>query len=288
LSVPLFEHFWVTCLDIGRLPANEEFEYSSQIRRIAGSHDKAFSICKVNFHNEDFEKAKQRRSDDLLTYFALEFFGKRNAYSRMPQSFQRDIKSFFGKYSNARNLGKDLLYSIAAPEIIYKACIEANKTLPAGVLNEDHDLIFHKKYLNKCPKELRVFIGCAIQLYGELEEVDLIKAHIRSGKVTFMVHEGFYDRPIPLLKERIKIKLAEQDIDFFDYVGEFKPQPLLWKSNYIDDSFSDCSKQSLFDNKLRKLSIIENNRIGLIELNKMLASKGMQISGYQLRDIKAL
>jgi len=282
----LFEHFWATCMDAGRLPANEEFEYSSQIRKIAGSHDKALSICKINFENKDFEKAQQRRVDDLLTYFALEFFGKRNAYSRMPQSFQRDIKSFFGKYSDARNQGKDLLYSIAKPEIIYKACIDANKTLPASVLNEDHDLIFHKKYLNECPKELRIFIGCAIQLYGELEEVDLIKAHIRSGKVTFMVHEGFYDSPIPLLKERIKIKLAEQDIDFFDYVDEFKPQPLLWKSSYIDDSFADHRKQTLFDNKLRKLAIIKNDRIGLIELNKMLTSKGKKISGYQLRDIK--
>lgn len=33
-------------------------------------------------------------------------------------------------------------------------------------------------------------------------------------------------KEVPLLTERIKIKLRELDIDFFDYVGDYEPTPL--------------------------------------------------------------
>ena len=75
---------------------------------------------------------------------------------------------------------------------------------------------------------LRIYIGCAIQLYGDIEEMQLIKAHIRSGKVSLMRYKD-WEKETPLLIERIKIKLRDQDIDFFDYVGEYEPTPLLNK-----------------------------------------------------------
>lgn len=228
----LFEDFWYTCLDLGRLPANDEFENSEQIRHVIDSHNKAFTLCKQYFDIEQYHQSQQGRTDDLLVYFALSFFKKRDAYQRMPQSLQRDIKAFFGQYTSARDLGKELLFSVSKPELIYNACVEANNTLPASQLNEQHDLIFHKQYLNQCPKELRVYVGCATQIYGELDEVSLIKAHIVSGKVTLQVYDD-WKKETPMLTERIKIKLREQDIDFFDYVGDFKPQPLLNKKDYL-------------------------------------------------------
>ena len=38
----LFEHFWETTLELGRIPANSEFEDSERLRRVVGSHKKAF------------------------------------------------------------------------------------------------------------------------------------------------------------------------------------------------------------------------------------------------------
>jgi DNA phosphorothioation-associated putative methyltransferase len=229
----LFEDFWYTCLDLGRLPANDEFEQSYHIRQVIDSHNKAFTLCKQYFDIEQFNQAQQTRADDLLVYFALSFFKKRDAYVRMPQSLQRDIKELLGKYSIARDLGKELLFSVSEPELIYNACVEAYEKLPASQLNEQHDFIFHKQYLNECPKALRVYIGCATQMYGELDEVSLIKAHIQSGKVTLQVYDD-WAKEVPMLTERIKIKLREQDIDFFDYVGEFEPQPLENKTDFLD------------------------------------------------------
>ena len=78
---------------------------------------------------------------------------------------------------------------------------------------------------------LRIYIGCATQLYGDIENFDLIKAHIRSGKVSLMRYDD-WNKDEPLLLERIKIKLRELDIDFFEYRGEFSPAPLLNKERY--------------------------------------------------------
>jgi DNA phosphorothioation-associated putative methyltransferase len=229
---PLFEDFWYTCLDLGRMPANDEFEQHAHICQVTGSHSKAFKLCLQYFDQEQYDQAQQERTADLLVYFALGFFKRRNAYVRMPQSLQRDIKAFFGKYTDARDQGKALLFSVSDVQVIYRACIEAHAALPASQLNGQHDLIFQKQYLNQCPKELRVYIGCATQLYGELDNINLIKAHIESGKVSLMAYDD-WEKEKPLLKERIKIKLRDQDIDFFDYYGPYEPPPLEDKQVFI-------------------------------------------------------
>jgi DNA phosphorothioation-associated putative methyltransferase len=232
----LLEDFWYTCLDLGRLPANDEFEQAENLKHACSSFNKAFTICEQYFDQELFEQAKKERHNDLLVYFALSFFNKkREIFSRMPEALKRDIKAFFGKYSIGRELGKELLFSVSDVDVIYKSCITAHSTLPASELNGQHDLVFHKDYLNMCPVELRIYVGCATQLYGDLDSISLIKAHIVSGKVSLMGYDD-WNKDIPLLFERIKIKMREQEIDFFDYVGDYEPQPLTNKSSYVDDN----------------------------------------------------
>ncbi|TMN93896.1 hypothetical protein CWB61_18905, partial [Pseudoalteromonas sp. S407] len=68
------------------------------------------------------------------------------------------------------------------------------------------------------------------------------KIHIKSGKVTLLGFEGFDTTPLPQLKERVKIKMAEQDVDFFDYIIEEKRTLLLDKIKYIDETFDDYKK----------------------------------------------
>ena len=80
-----------------------------------------------------------------------------------------------------------------------------------------------------------MYIGCAIQLYGELDNINLIKAHIESGKVSLMAYDD-WEKEQPLLKERIKIKLRDQDIDFFDYYGPYEPVPLEDKQAFIENT----------------------------------------------------
>jgi len=229
----IFEAFWRCCLDMGRLPGNDEFEFSDELRQICGSLNKAHAQCLDYFDDDEFQKAVTRRKSDLIVYFALSYFAKRPTYTRMPTRLQRDIKEFFGIYTDARNAGYEELMKIAEPEAISIACNEAAKTLPAGKLNQGHDFIFHKDLLNHSPPLLRIYIGCAVELYGDIDQVDLVKAHFYSGKVSFMIYDDFKKRE-PLLIERAKINLRTQKIDFFDYIPpDYMPVPLTDKNNYL-------------------------------------------------------
>ena len=228
----LFTDFWEASLDLGRIPANSEFEFSDQIRRVAGSHNKAHNALLEHFGTELFEEAKQKRREDLLVYFSLAQFERRKAQSKMPDSLKRDLKAFFNSYNNAIDEAQELLFSVGDPYIIEKACNKAYEDIGCGELADGHSLTFHKDFLGEIPPELRVYIGCATQLYGDTDDMHLIKAHIRSGKVSLMRYEN-WESKTPMLIERIKIKLRELDVDFFDYVGEFKPMPLVNKDIFI-------------------------------------------------------
>ena len=135
-------------------------------------------------------------------------------------------------------------------ELISDACQRAHEQLPASVLEQDVGLTFHKRFLNLCPPPLRIYVGCSLQMYGDLLSIDLIKVHIQSGKVTLLGYDDFEGKQIPLLTERIKIKMAEQDIDFFDYVLGYEPPPLLNKSALLDENDPSYPSQKKFDEKL--------------------------------------
>ena len=230
-NIELFSDYWQLTLDLGRIPANNEFEFSDQIRKISGSHMKAHSSLINFFGGNVFEEAATKRQDDLLVYFALSLFDKRRPQTQMPERLKRDIKVFFDSYSHAIEEAKEILFSVSDTKVIKTACQSAYKILGCGLMEEGHSYTFHKKYIGDCPKELRIYIGCATQLYGDLDDIHLIKAHITSGKVSLMGYDN-WNKKEPLLLERIKIKLREQDVDFFDYIGEFTPTPLINKDIY--------------------------------------------------------
>ena len=214
-NIVLFKDFWGASLDLGRIPANSEFEFSEQIRKIAGSHKQAHErLC--NYFDQGEYSAVNRRRDDLLVYFSLGLFDKRRPYSQMPEGLKRDIKAFFTSHKLAIDEATELLFSVGNPEVIYKACEDAYQTIQCGVMDENHSFTFHKSFLNDLNAKIRVYVGCASNLYGDLEDVDLIKTHIRSGKVTFLEYSD-WSTPTPTLQYRIKVRLRELDIDFFDH-----------------------------------------------------------------------
>ncbi len=230
--IELFTDFWEICLDLGRIPANDEFDFSDRLRQVAGSHNKAHQALVKHFGEDLLNEAHQKRRDDLLVYFALGLFEKRQAQIKMPNSLKRDIKAFFSSYTAAIDEARKILFLVGDTTIIQKACELAHQQFRCGDMQEGHSYTFHKNLLFDAPKELRIYIGCATQLYGDLDDIQLIKVHITSGKVSLMGYKD-WETETPLLVERIKIKMREQDIDFFDYIGRYEPIPLVNKSLFI-------------------------------------------------------
>lgn len=225
----LFVDFWEASLQLGRIPSHSEFEFSERLRTISGSHKKAFDALKDYFGEELFIEAQQARCDNLLVYLALGQFARRKPYSTMPDDLKRDIQTFFGSYSNALALSTKLLFSVGNPATIAETARQAFNKIQIGEFNDNHSWIIPKDLLNELPPALRIYVGCASQLYGDLNDIDLIKIYFTSGKVSLMKYDDF-TKEQPLLIQRIKIKLRELDIDFFEYGGEEPPLKLITAS----------------------------------------------------------
>jgi len=246
----LFEEFWGQSLAFGRLPANNEFSRSEELRVLCSSHQKSLDLLTTIYSHESYSEATKARRDDLLVHYALGLFGRRRPYKHMPERLQKDVKHFFGNYTKAIQEATELLFSVGKPELINNYCTKAYKKLGRGRLESSQAFTIHKNDVELLPVPLRVYLGCATQLYGDIDTVDLVKIHIRSGKVSLMKYDDFEGKPLPLLLERIKIKLREQSIDFFVYGKKFEPQPVYLKSEYISDEFPNYKKQATFDKRL--------------------------------------
>jgi DNA phosphorothioation-associated putative methyltransferase len=277
----LYEYLWESALDLGRCPVTQELEQAEPIKQAFGSIRKGFDSVLSCYDNEIYQQARQAKRNDLLVYFALEKFSGRKPYTHLPDSLKRDVKAFFGDYKAAQAQATELLFSAGKVEVIFEACEQAKDL---GYLQDNHSLTLHTALIGNLPPVLRVYVGCATQLYGDVETADLVKIHIRSGKVSLMVYDDFEGKPLPELQERIKIKLRTQDIDFFDYVGEYQPQPLYLKSLYIPESYPCFDKQRKFDAKLLKTELFDLSGFGpkrdvfyeVLEANK-LAVRGFQL-----------
>ena len=125
------------------------------------------------------------------------------------------------------------LFSVGRPEVIEQKAEGAFVKDQIGEFNEGHSWIIPKALLPELPPELRIYVGCATQLYGDLEPIHLIKIHFTSGKVSLLRYDDF-SKETPLLVQRIKIKLRELEVDFFEYGGEYEPLPLSQKQHYCN------------------------------------------------------
>ncbi|MGL4757046.1 MAG: DNA phosphorothioation-associated putative methyltransferase, partial [Aeromonadaceae bacterium] len=282
----LFNAFWQQCLGLGRVPANEEFARSDELRALSGSHRQALLLL-TETENEQSQLLAQARADhieDLLVYFALNLFDKRKPYTQLPDELKRDIKAFFGDYRTLQQRAVALLYAISSPQQIAAACQLAHQQLPASLLFADHALLLHKRYISELPALLRVYVGAASQLYGELDEIDVVKIHIQSGKVSLMGYNDF-EQPIPYLRERVKIKMAEQDVDFFDYVDEQRRPPLLNKSYLLPAEHPDFAKQRSLEQRLGALlgvDLSQDLNLSRIEFEAGLKQAEVRIGGFRL------
>lgn len=280
----LFGQFWQAALELGRCPQADEFKKFEEIRTISGSVAKALRILLEIEGLDDYELAVTQRSQDLLLFFAMSLFEKRRPYTQLPERLKRDIKAFFNDHNSAFKLAAELLFKIADTEAIEATCNQAHQSLPASILNPGHSLIFHKDHLTALPLLLRVYVGAGMQLYGELDDIDLIKIHITSGKLTLTGYDDF-EKSVPFLKERVKIKMAEQDIDFFDYINEAKRPPLLNRALYLPSSSPVYEQQQSFDKRLAKLlgtSSTEEAILTRIAYDQALEQAAKQVKGFKL------
>ncbi|RLA39906.1 MAG: peptidase M15, partial [Gammaproteobacteria bacterium] len=153
-----------------------------------------------------------------------------------------------------------------------------------GLYKPSESLEFHTTLVDQLPPILRLYVGCASVLYGDYRDADLIKIHIRSGKLTIMKFDDFEGKPLPRMIERVKIKLREQEIDYFDYVDNFEPPYRYRKSLYINEEFPCYPEQIVFEEALESLGLFDFSGYGPrpAELKEGLSAHRYELEGFNL------
>jgi DNA phosphorothioation-associated putative methyltransferase len=220
----LLNALWETRIKLGRVPDRSEVADSDEIAKRFDSMSAALRFIQSRIENADaiLEQARLSRLDDLLVYFAEFQFQQRKPYRHLEAGLQRDVKAFFGEYRQALDAGRDLLFAAGRTETMDAACREAAEQ-GLGWLDEGQSLHTHTSLIAQLPAVLRAYVGCGLRLYGDPGDCDLIKIHIRSGKLTLMRFDDFLGKPLPRLLQRVKLKLRAQDFDLFYYGDEYAP-----------------------------------------------------------------
>jgi DNA phosphorothioation-associated putative methyltransferase len=217
LNKELFDQFWQVMLDLGRSPEPGEFDRLREVRVAAGGLNKAVGLVAANNGTEMWQMAKKARSEDVLVYLAMTQFRKRFLRREIPQRIKYDIRSFFGDLNAAQEQARQLLFAAGDPGEVELAV----EGLTYGVFDRDEmQFIFHRSVLGKLPPILRVYVHCGALRYGNPEEADLIKIHVRSGKLTFLQYDNFDRKRHPVLQTRIKINLRTQFVQVFDHSAD--------------------------------------------------------------------
>ncbi|MFT3953796.1 MAG: DNA phosphorothioation-associated putative methyltransferase [Piscinibacter sp.] len=281
---PELDRLWATALDLGRLPEPEEIDYLEALTAQVGSLSKAFRLLSKHYDYSLLEAAAKTRTDDVRLYLAAQQFSRRPAYRQLEPRLQRDIKAFFGDYRSAQASGLRLLVDAADPSRLLEACQQAAAT-GLGWLDADHSLQLHVSLVERLPAILRAYVACGLILWDSISEVQLIKIHIGSGKLTLMEFDDFDTSPAPLLCRRIKVNVRKQDYDLFEYGSREYPKPLLYrKSRCLHEDYPGYAEQLAFDEALEATGILGGSEFGPPpeKLEELLEARRLAVDGMRL------
>ena len=289
----LIDALWRRALELGRLPAMDELEeaVATEIEQVFGSLKKATRLAHHAHDPETLEQTKAARTEDLRVYFALNRFNKRARYGELPEALRRDVKAFFGAHNRAEAAGRDLLFRLGDPDTLTAAAREAANAGHGHLFTDregdPHALQLHAALIPRLPAALRAYVGCAEKLYGDITEetVDLVKIHLHSGKLTVLRCDDFHGKAVPKVVERVKIKMRDPDMDFFDHTDELDAPRLTMKSRYMAADQDGYDRQKTFDDQLAALHLFDLRAHGpsSLELANALKSAGYKIDNFSLK-----
>jgi hypothetical protein len=266
----LLEAFWQATLERGRMPAPEEFPRFPEIGQAVGSPKRALSLLLRQGGGEALTRSAEARTNDLLVYLAMSNLRKRVPLGHLSPALRLDIRTFFGNHISALKKGLELLYAAGDPGEIELAC----EDLKIG-WQDEQALYLHRSLVDQLPPVLRAYVGCATTPVGDVAQADVIKLHKASGKVTFLLYDDFEGKPLPELRQRIKVNLRTRWVQVFDHSAE--GQLLYFKERLVSPEHPKFSEMQAFSMKLRKLGIPEQGSSGpsKTEFQGLLAQHGL-------------
>jgi DNA phosphorothioation-associated putative methyltransferase len=212
----------------GRLPADGEAAWTTAVIEVFGSLPRAFQVIRHVAENSWWDAASEDRRGELLVRFALARLRRRSKFRVLPESLQRDVKALFGSYKEACTRADELLFSIGDPRVVQRAASAS----PIGKRTTEA-LYAHVDAIDLLPSQLRVFIGAADALIGQVPHATLVKAHLDKPRVSYLVYPDFDTNPHPALAESWVVDFRELDVRPHDYRDRENPPILHRKDLFV-------------------------------------------------------
>jgi DNA phosphorothioation-associated putative methyltransferase len=199
--------------------------------------------------------------------------------SILPVGLQRDIRSFFGRYSSACRQADDLLFRAGNAEAIDEACrrSKVGKLLPNA-------LYVHREAIESLDPLLRVHEGCGRAYLGEIEGMNIVKLHRLSGKISYLIYPDFETDPHPCLCRSIKLSLRTRELDCLDYCSSSNPPVLHRKEAFLPPDHPLYAKFFRLTQQEERNGLLDDtSSIGTREgWNQRLQEKGLKLAGHRL------
>jgi DNA phosphorothioation-associated putative methyltransferase len=269
-------------LELGRKPAPDELpnELIGTLKARQISLATAFNMAEALLDPAVSAVAQARRVEDLTVYFALNLFNGRTRYATLPPALQRDVRKFFGDLMTAQEAGRRLLFSVADTDLLAEAAQQVSE-LGLGWLDEEGAYWVATEALSQLPAVLRCYAGCAERFAGGLEDADVLKFHLATGKLTALRYGQFAASAFPRLETRIKIDLLGRRIRVFDHSEE--DQRLVFKSRLMPREGPTYEQQRALDEALLAAGLVgEGMRASWQEINAVVRSQKRRVGAASL------
>lgn len=282
-DLALLEDLWQLCIGRGRALEPLEVPFAGNLKDRFGSYGKALRICLERHDARKLEEAEQQRRADILVMLALRIFERRRQLATLDNAFARDVRVFFRSMREAETAARELLFSIQDQASILEACTTAT-VAGLGYFEDGQALHIHTSLVGRLPAVLRVYVGCASAMAGDLSTYDLAKIHVGTGKVTLLQYDDFEGKPLPSLLRRVKVRFRDQATDLFEYGGQFESTLLFQKSRYINEEFPRYAEQVAFEEDLVMADLSDDPTHGptVSAFDERLRAARYRIADFQL------
>jgi len=263
----------------GRLPRAGELANEEELVAELGSVKRAFALVRRATGAERWEEAAARGKNNFLVYAALAAFGGRPRLSDLPQDLQYDARDLFGSYRAACDAADNLLFGLADMERVSSACAEASvgKLLPSA-------LYAHVTAVARLSPLLRVYVGAAKVLTGEVDDATLVKMHREKPQVSFLVYPTFDKEAHPALEASIVSRFRERRMTH-RYFGDSSNPPILHrKDSFVGDDYPGWAKFRRLTLAEERAGVLDRSDIGRMDgWMAVLDANELFVRGHSLR-----
>ncbi len=199
--------------------------------------------------------------------------------AHMPRRTQRDIKTFFGSYKQACETADALLFEAGNANTIDQACRESR----TGRLTSNA-LRLHRDAVPLLSPILRIYEGCARAYVGSMDDMNIVKLHRFSGKVSYLSCDDFEREAHPAITSTVKLSLRTLRLDYFDHSESENPLLLDQKEIMVvgehpsRSKFERLSKQEFNHRLLDESTDMRSRR----QWQESLGMLGFHLRGHRL------